>query len=90
MRESFAQRWLARAGEKTPSDAVEKLNDPLMFAAAMVSAGDADVCIAGNLSSTANVLRAGLRVIGLQTRLPDIVVYFPDAAAVRRSGIRVR
>lgn len=66
MREDFARRWLAKAGEKTPSDAVEKLSDPLMFAAAMVSAGHADVCIAGNLSSTANVLRAGLRIIGLQ------------------------
>ena len=65
MREAFAERWLARAGEKTPPDALEKLNDPLMFAAAMVSAGKADVCIAGNLSSTANVLRAGLRIIGL-------------------------
>ena len=66
MREAFARSWLARAGEKTPPDAEEKLNDPLMFAAAMVSAGKADVCIAGNLSSTANVLRAGLRIIGLQ------------------------
>lgn len=66
MREVFAGRWLARTGEKTPPDALEKLNDPLMFAAAMVSAGHADVCIAGNLSSTANVLRAGLRLIGLQ------------------------
>ncbi|ECW4924439.1 phosphate acetyltransferase, partial [Salmonella enterica subsp. enterica serovar Kentucky] len=35
MRQRFAQRWLARAGEKTPPDAVEKLSDPLMFAAAM-------------------------------------------------------
>ncbi|EOA0395064.1 TPA: phosphate acetyltransferase [Shigella flexneri] len=66
MREEFAHRWLAHAGEKTPPDALEKLTDPLMFAAAMVSAGKADVCIAGNLSSTANVLRAGLRIIGLQ------------------------
>ncbi|EFP4106267.1 hypothetical protein HOY25_000109 [Shigella boydii] len=66
MREEFAHRWLARAGEKTPPDALEKLTDPLMFAAAMVSAGKADVCIVGNLSSTANVLRAGLRIIGLQ------------------------
>ena len=66
MREEFALRWRATAGEKTPPDAREKLNDPLMFAAAMVSAGKADVCIAGNLSSTANVLRAGLRIIGLQ------------------------
>ena len=66
IRAAFARRWLDRAGEKTPPDAEEKLNDPLMFAAAMVGAGQADVCIAGNLSSTANVLRAGLRIIGLQ------------------------
>ena len=56
----------ARAGDKAPADAVDKLADPLMFAAAMVSAGQAEVCIAGNLSSTASVLRAGLRLIGLQ------------------------
>ena len=63
MRKNSAHRWLAR-GRKTPPDALEKLTDPLMFAAAMVSAGKADVCIAGNLSSTANVLRTGLRIIG--------------------------
>ncbi|WP_437889174.1 phosphate acetyltransferase [Phytobacter sp. V91] len=66
LREAFARRWQARAGEKTPADAIEKLNAPLLFAAAMVSSGKADVCIAGNLSSTAQVLRAGLRIIGLQ------------------------
>ena len=76
MRERFAQRWLERAGEKTPADAVEKLLDPLMFAAAMVSAGEADVCIAGNLSSTANVLRAGLRLIGLQPRCKTLSSIF--------------
>ncbi len=46
-------------------------------------------CIAGNLSSTANVLlRAGAacRVIDA-TRVQNIVVYFSDAAAVCRSGI---
>lgn len=31
MREEFAHRWLARAGEKTPPDALEKLTDPLML-----------------------------------------------------------
>ncbi|PLC29197.1 phosphate acetyltransferase [Klebsiella pneumoniae] len=56
----------ARRRDKAPADAVDKLADPLMFAAAMVSAGQAEVCIAGNLSSTASVLRAGLRLIGLQ------------------------
>ncbi len=66
IREAFAAAWQARAGDKAPADAVDKLADPLMFAAAMVSAGQAEVCIAGNLSSTASVLRAGLRLIGLQ------------------------
>ncbi len=66
MRETFAAARQARAGDKAPADAVDKLADPLMFAAAMVSAGQAEVCIAGNLSSTASVLRAGLRLIGLQ------------------------
>lgn len=66
MRETFAAAWQARAGDKAPADAVDKLADPLMFATAMVSAGQAEVCIAGNLSSTASVLRAGLRLIGLQ------------------------
>lgn len=87
MREEFAHRWLARAGEKTPPDALEKLTDPLMFAAAMVSAGTADVCIAGNLSSTANVLRAGLRIIGLQPGCKTLSSHFPDAATVQRSGV---
>lgn len=83
MREVFAGRWLARAGEKTPPDALEKLNDPLTFAAAMVSAAHADVCIAGNLSSTANVLRAGLRLIGLQPgckTLSSIFLMLPQYA----------
>ena len=51
MRKAFAAAWQARAGDKAPADAVDKL---------------AEVCIAGNLSSTASVLRAGLRLIGLQ------------------------
>jgi phosphotransacetylase len=44
---------------------LEHLVDPLWYGAAMVAAGDADYCIAGNLSSTSNVLRAALNAIGL-------------------------
>ena len=62
----FHQQLSQRLGDKTPDDATERLRDPLWFAAAMVKAGKADVCIAGNISSTAAVLRAGLKVIGLQ------------------------
>ena len=60
MREEFAHRWLARAGEKTPPDALEKLTDPLMFAAAMVSAGKADVCIASEASISATRPRVSI------------------------------
>ena len=83
MREEFAHRWLARAGEKTPPDALEKLTDPLMFAAAMVSAGKAAVCIAGNLSSTATRTTP----YRLAARLQNALIHFPDAATVQRSGV---
>lgn len=65
MREEFVYRWLVRAGEKTSSDALEKFIDFLMFVVVMVSVGKADVCIAGNFFFTVNVLRVGLRIIGL-------------------------
>lgn len=62
----FEQRLQQRLGDKAPDNGAEKLRQPLWFAAAMLAAGKADLCIAGNLSSTAAVLRAGLKVIGLQ------------------------
>jgi phosphotransacetylase len=51
--------------ELSVADARAKLKDPLWFAAMMLVNGDTDYCIAGNLSSTAAVLRAALKVIGL-------------------------
>ncbi|MDD2925729.1 phosphate acetyltransferase [Rhodoferax sp.] len=54
-----------RRPEMSDEDARAKLTDPLWHAAMMLVNGDTDYCIAGNLSSTASVLRAALRVIGL-------------------------
>lgn len=54
-----------RRPEMSDESARAKLTDPLWYAAMMLVNGDADYCIAGNLSSTASVLRAALRVIGL-------------------------
>ncbi len=51
--------------ELTDETARAKLQDPLWYSAMMLVAGDTDYCIAGNLSSTASVLRAALKVIGL-------------------------
>ncbi len=72
-------------GRKTPPDALEKLTDPLMFAAAMVSAGKADVCI-GNIFFHWKRARAGLRIIGLQPGRANLF-YFPDVATVQRPGV---
>lgn len=41
------------------------VRQPLYAAALMLNTGEADYCIAGNVSSTADVLRAGLRAVGL-------------------------
>lgn len=67
--ESFvAQRMADKKGtpEYTIDEARKEMATPLFFAAMMLKKGEADYCIAGNVSSTASVLRAGLRVIGLE------------------------
>lgn len=64
--QTFAESLLQRQSKLTVEQALEQLRNPLWFGAAMLEAGHADLCIAGNLSSTADVLRAGLRVIGLE------------------------
>jgi phosphotransacetylase len=64
-----ADLYISRLCEQRPELSAEaardKLQDPLWFAAMMLVNGDTDYCIAGNLSSTAAVLRAALKVIGL-------------------------
>jgi phosphotransacetylase len=48
----------------TLSEANKQLRNPLYYSAMMVRTGLADLCIAGNLSSTADVIRTGIQVIG--------------------------
>jgi len=43
-------------------------DDPLMVGAVLVESGWADACVAGASRSTADVLRAGLRVLGVDPR----------------------
>ncbi len=53
---------LAKAGSlDKPAD----LDDPLQVAVLMVAAGDADGCVAGASRPTADVIRAGLRILGV-------------------------
>lgn len=65
LRQGFAETLVQRQRKMTLEQALEQLCDPLWFGTALLETGQVDLCIAGNLNSTANVLRAGLRVVGL-------------------------
>lgn len=50
----------------TKEQALKIVQDPLFFAASMISEGDADGCVAGSVSTTGDVLRAAIQTIGLK------------------------
>ena len=66
-RRERAVEWLAaspRAARLTPEDVRRLAVTPLYFADALVRAGDAHACVAGAVHTTADVVRAALRMIG--------------------------
>lgn len=84
--ERYIERYCVARPGTLPEDASAKLRDPLWFGAMMLAEGDADLCIAGNLSATSAVLRAGLRVLGLaegtQTISSIMFMIAPDGERV--------
>lgn len=57
--DEMVDQYIAKQRKPLARDeAIERLKQPLDFAMMMVSQGYADICIAGNLSSTGNVIRA--------------------------------
>lgn len=60
----------------TLEKAEEQLLNPLYFGASLVKNNAADMCIAGNLSTTADVLRAAIQVIGLQEGIETVSSFF--------------
>jgi phosphate acetyltransferase len=66
--DSFAERLFERRQAKglTLEAAREQMLNPLYFAAALVASGDCHAGVAGSDAPTADVLRAGLQVIGLE------------------------
>ena len=83
---TFTDHLAKRMPDKPRDELAKQLLNPLWFAAAMLATGKSDYCIAGNLSSTANVLRAGLRVLGLapnnKTLSSIMVMIAPDGKQV--------
>jgi len=64
----YAHSFYERRKHKglTEAEAIDVVEDPLFFSAAMVAAGDADGCVAGSVSTTGEVLRAAIQTIGLK------------------------
>jgi phosphate acetyltransferase len=65
---SYANSFYERRKQKglSKAEAIGVLKDPLFFAAAMVAASDADGAVAGSVSTTGDVLRSAIQVIGLK------------------------
>jgi phosphate acetyltransferase len=84
---------LRKSKGMTPEQARSQLTNPLYFGAMMVRQGLADGSVAGSLSTTGDVLRAGIQVIGLPPAIsivssfflmlfPDRTLTFADCAVV--------
>ncbi|WP_020402958.1 phosphate acetyltransferase [Gracilimonas tropica] len=67
--QAYAHSFYERRKHKgiTEEEAVKIVQDPLFFAASMVASGDADGAVAGSVSTTGDVLRAAIQVIGLKS-----------------------
>ena len=57
-------------------DAQKQMTNPLFFGAMMVREGLADGSVAGSLSTTGDVLRAGIQVIGLADNITIVSSFF--------------
>lgn len=83
--------WKARG--VTEMEALERLEDPMYFGAAMVRAGDADGFVGGAATTTAATVRAAIHCIGLHPGssvvssfflmvLPETALIFADCAVI--------
>ncbi|CCK75306.1 Phosphate acetyltransferase [Oleispira antarctica RB-8] len=86
--EPFVNAYLENSDANTERDSAEALlRKPLFYAAMMVKQNQADVCIAGNLSTSGDVLRAALKVIGIAEQHRTVSSFFvmtsPDGSDVR-------
>ena len=94
-RERFAAELheLRAAKGMTAEEAAQRVLSPLVFAAFLLRSGDCHGAVAGSLAATADVLRAGLQIVGLERGiatlsscflmlLPDRALTFADCGVV--------
>jgi phosphate acetyltransferase len=60
----------------TPAQALDAMKQPLFFGAMMVREGAAHGSVAGSLSTTGDVLRAGIQVIGMKEGISIVSSFF--------------
>lgn len=86
--DEFVDVYLQANDTKIDRESAEQsLRNPLFYAAMMVHRGQADLCIAGNLSTSGDVLRAALKVIGVAQQHRTVSSFFlmssPDGNDIR-------
>lgn len=88
-RERYAAIYFERRKHKglTPAEALEAVEDPLLFAALMVQAGDADGCVGGSVATTAETVRAAILGIGAAPGVTTVSSFFLMAFPDGRSFI---
>ena len=78
----LAQPFRERKPGIAEAKVADYLRDPTHRAAALLALGEADLLVAGAITETATVLRAGLRAVGLSAEAPLIcssfLLNFPD------------
>ena len=86
--EEFAETFydLRKAKGLQPAEARRQMEHPLFFGAMMVREGLADGSVAGSLSTTGDVLRAGIQVIGLAENITIVSSFFLMIFSIRCSG----
>lgn len=84
---------LSHSGIESETEARKLLLNPLYFAGIAVKNGDFHGCVAGNISTTGDVIKAGLKTVGLAEGIntvssffvmtfPEHVLFYADCAVV--------
>ncbi len=60
----------------TTEKAIDAIDNPIMFANLMVSAGDADGCVAGAITATGEVVRTAMQIVGKHPNAKQVTSFF--------------
>lgn len=79
--DSFISAYQDQKEGVDKDEARKLLSDPLYFGAMMVKRAEADICIAGNMSTSGDVIRAAIRVIGVEGGHKTVSSFFLMSSA---------